>query len=398
MSIGRFYIVFAIAWLLSACAPSAPSVGPVATEVPSVSPTSEEPDLVATPSPSTASVDPVGEGASPDGMTLPAPLYFVAFADGQVWRLERDGQTLTQITFEASPIIAYDLAPNGSDLVYLFQGDGQQVVAIIEGGERREMLYGDLAHPLFGPDGQQIYVRINDPEPGLIIGQETAPAGIYTQFITGGRPSLVLADRPAADSTNIATVSPLTFTPAGNLLLLVTDMPSYNQAIGIFDPALGDMLRLPCCSFAFSADGTMLYTAGASAETPGTAQFVSVNAAGGAPMPLPPRFSTVGPFVITTEGSILAFTVPADEVQGQDPLMDLQRINVDGTVAPLRNSTYPLYNGVWSADGSGAVVALYQQGGAADPLTLEPLRWVPADPAAPEIELAGRGTQLQFGK
>jgi hypothetical protein len=329
---------------------------------------------------------------------LPAPLYFVAFADGQIWRMERDGQTLTQITFEASPILAYDLAPNGSDLVYLFQGDDQQVMAMIAGGERQEMLYGDLAYPLFGPDGEQIYVRINNPEPGLIIGQETAPAGIYSQFITGGRPSLVLADRLAADGTNVATVSPLTFTPTAALLLLVTDMPSYKQAIGIFDPALGDILRLPCCSFAFSGDNTMLYTAGALAEDPGMAQFVRVNASGGAPTVLPARFFSVGPFEVTADDSILAFTVPLDHIEGQDPLMDLQRIGADGTVTPLRNTTYPLYTAVWALDGSGAVVAIYQQSGAADPLMLEPLRWVPADPAAAEVPLAGKGSQLRFGK
>jgi hypothetical protein len=292
--------------------------------------------------------------------------------------------------------MAYDLAPKTNDILYLVKRDTEQVLVLLANGERQEMLYGQFENPLFDPTGEQFYVRISDPEPGLIIGQESAPAGIYTQFRTGGRPSLVLADRPTATLTT--TVRPLAFTPAGILLLSVIDEPTYEQAIGIFDPALGDIQRLPCCAFAFSQDNTLLYTAGTTDYASGTAQIVRVAAGGGSPTSLPPQFFSIGPIVATANGDLLAFTVPTDHIAGQDPIMDLQRISAEGSVTPLRNDTYALYAAAWAADASGAVVSLYRQNGAADPLDLEPLRWLPADPAAAEVPLAGKGTQLRFAK
>ena len=66
-----------------------------------------------------------------DASPLPAPLYFLSERSGsnQVWRLERDGHTLAQITQTAVPVDAYAISPATGALAYsaggqLFVADG----------------------------------------------------------------------------------------------------------------------------------------------------------------------------------------------------------------------------------------------------------------------------------
>jgi hypothetical protein len=47
---------------------------------------------------------------------LPAPLYFVRYTD-QIWRIERDATTLTQITQEDNPVTAFDTGSCPDDRV-----------------------------------------------------------------------------------------------------------------------------------------------------------------------------------------------------------------------------------------------------------------------------------------
>ena len=331
---------------------------------------------------------------------LPAPLYFIAIDDGQVYRLERDGQTTRQLTAEASPVLSFDPAPNGTDLIYLIGDAEQRTVVLLSQGKRLELLYGAIERPIFDPSGEQILVRIADPEPGLIIGQDSAPPGIYAQQISGGRPSLVLADRPkpgAATGTS-ETFTPFDFSPTGNMLLLVRDAPDGLDQLGLYDPALGDVLRLPCCAYAWSPDRATLYVGGSSEASPSQSVIVRLPAAGGAPIPLAGSYASVDALYAEASGSLLGFIAPLDSPLGSEIIVDMQRISPDGATTRLRDKTYPLYNAAWATDGSGAVISLYVAGGADQPFALESLRWLPTNPAAPEIELAGRGDRLRFGK
>lgn len=64
---------------------------------------------------------------------LPEPLYFLgqdAAAREQVFRLETDGVTLTQITFEQRRILEYDISPSG-DLAYVVEDKTDNTVQLI---------------------------------------------------------------------------------------------------------------------------------------------------------------------------------------------------------------------------------------------------------------------------
>ncbi|NTW03947.1 MAG: hypothetical protein HGA19_22175, partial [Oscillochloris sp.] len=124
---------------------------------------------------------------SPNHM-LPAPVY-VRSGNGlsdQIKIIERDSHTVKQLTFEAQSVQDFDVATDTGTLVYLFGDDSQRTLVALDGSGRRELLSGQLSTPRVSPDGQTVIIRIDNPEPGLIIGQENAPSGVWALPLTGG--------------------------------------------------------------------------------------------------------------------------------------------------------------------------------------------------------------------
>lgn len=75
--------------------------------------------------------------------TLPAPLYFINWAEGnqrQIWRLEPDGSSTTQITHEEYGVTDLDVAGDGR-LAYL--SNNTLIVTDALGGQRKVLVQGE---------------------------------------------------------------------------------------------------------------------------------------------------------------------------------------------------------------------------------------------------------------
>jgi Tol biopolymer transport system component len=105
--------------------------------------------------------------AGPLALPLPAPLYFIDDATGQIARLERDGATVTQITDEALPVLDFDISPSDGTLAFVTDN---QLVAVDAAGANRRTLFSappvdpaadgavnqTVMAPRFAPDGAEL--------------------------------------------------------------------------------------------------------------------------------------------------------------------------------------------------------------------------------------------------
>jgi len=117
--------------------------------------TAPVPEISATPQPLTVDL-------------LPHSMYFLN-NDGaglaQVYRLEKDGKTITQLTFEPAKVEGYDVSPVDGSVVYVsnnqlltVNADGSNRSMIVEGGPRDENnpFLTNISNPVWSPNGQTI--------------------------------------------------------------------------------------------------------------------------------------------------------------------------------------------------------------------------------------------------
>src|SRR3990172_336679 len=158
---------------------------------------SATPPAVATATPAT--VQPTATTPAPTATAtpgvLPVPLYYLNSADSQIWRIERDGVTKTQITRESTPVTGFDVSRADGALAYVVDNDlvradanGQSRTVLVEaepfdpnaeGGINRA-----LTNPLWSPDGAWIAYGLN--------GVNMIPAA-------GGAPSILKQSSPSPD-------------------------------------------------------------------------------------------------------------------------------------------------------------------------------------------------------
>lgn len=117
--------------------------------------TAPVPELSVTPLPSTGSL-------------LPHSMYFLnndSTGFLQVYRLEKDGKTLTQVTREPATVDDYDVSPVDGGVAYVSQNqlllvnaDGSNRRLLFDGGARDENnpFLNSLSNPVFSPNGQTI--------------------------------------------------------------------------------------------------------------------------------------------------------------------------------------------------------------------------------------------------
>jgi hypothetical protein len=104
----------------------------------------------------------------PTSSLLPHSMYFLN-NDGaslaQVYRLEKDGSTVTQVTFEPAKVESYDVSLADGSVVYLsnnqiltVNADGGNRSMIVDGGPRDENnpFVTNISNPVFSPNGETI--------------------------------------------------------------------------------------------------------------------------------------------------------------------------------------------------------------------------------------------------
>lgn len=387
---------------------SAPTVG--ATLAPPATATrAPSPATTATGAPTTALAG--ATPAPPRQGPLPAPLYTIDPASGQVVRVARDGRPAAQVTFEAAPVLELAVAAEAGTIAYIFgePGGGERTLVILDGGGRRERLSANISGLVISPDGQRLVYRLDSPAPGLVVGQDGSPAGVWSSAAGGpGRPGLVVADAPADGEYDPAApawrYAPVGFSPDGARLALFAydvDGPAIpGGELVVLGPGPADVARGPsCCELpAWSGDGAALLSAGGGPGPDLRYGLFRLDAATGAEAPLLEQAPDGAVPLVTAplqlaDGRLFALVelAPADGFGWEHPFRPrLARIAADGAVAPL-SAPLPWPAAVlWAADAGGAVVAPYTAAGA-----IGRPAWVPAD-GAPAVALAVAGQPVAW--
>lgn len=414
-------LALALAALLAACGAPVAARPPTAIPTPAPAPTAPPP-AEPTPAP-TAPAAAVGTPApvalptpAPTG-ALPQPLYLLL--GGQIFRLERDGVTRTQITYEVpfepgiAAIAGFAVSPADGTLAYVVQRVGPSVlVRAGPDGEGPTPIFDrdgvQASYPVFSPDGALVAARLV----ALPEGDPSFQSGVYLIPAAGGEPQLLIADDPdAGPETPAFGHQPLAFAPDGSRLLLnrfalfveqcdlaLVAVPGGAVTPIQPPPPLAGERQTTCDAGVWASDGSAVYVApiriGALA---GATAIWRVDAETGASQPITP-LPDGAPFTLyvspgaAPDGSLLAFIAQADALpepfsgEPSNLAYSMARIDpTDGTAVELRPAVEetPLQV-VWDGAGRGAAAILYPR----DPVSVPPsLYWLPADGGEPILLL-----------
>lgn len=199
---------------------------------------------------------------------LPRSLYFLnnAKPDGlvQIFRLERDGKSVNQITFEPANVDVFDISPVDGSVVFISNnqmlwvdanGAGRRV--LVDGGPvaSDNTLTNSVGNPTWSPDGKTIAFAHN---------------GLNFYSLDSGAINQVLIndlDNSAGFLMIRAIYSPVKYSPDGNKLLINI---SYSETgtMGIYYVGNNTMTKLNrpdggvfCCNTSWTPDSGGVYGA-----------------------------------------------------------------------------------------------------------------------------------------
>jgi hypothetical protein len=408
-----------VSLLVSACSllaggtPAAPTQGVVSPTVPTEAPATDEPATAPpadTPT-GVAPTEPAPTEPAAEGL-LPAPLYFISAADSQIWRVERDGTTLTQVTREATPVTYFDVSPATGAIVYVTDnvlvqalGDGSQRLPLVVGPEAdgEDRIMEEIRSPRWSPDGQQIayaLAGINLLRPGG--GPENAPHVIL--------PSDPFPDQSAGRPETMPRffIEGRWSPDASRMLVQIVNYPEGGTwaVLNLADLALTE-LSLPeggivCCNPAWSADSQFVYFSNDSVGLT-RAGLWRVPAATGQVETLiqgeagNDTFYMVSHAAPLADGSLYYFlNVHQGFPDGAMLQKTMHRADAAaGNGTPLRGDTQRFGEALWAPDASGAAIMPVEE--RPQWPFHGPLQWVPTD-GSPVVALPGDGSALAWGQ
>jgi len=338
-------------------------------------------------------------------------LYFVNNDDAgiaQVFRLETDGKTVKQLTFETSAVDSYDVSLADGSVAYVA---GNQLLLIdADGSDRRVLLDGgavdvnnpfatNVSKPVFSPNGQTIAYGYR---------------GLNLYAVATGVSNRVIEDQLDDQGSGFILprelYSPDRYSPDGTKLLITLGYYEGASA-AIYYPAAGSLVRMSgaegaliCCGEEeWTLDGSAFYAA-----SPAVGMFNSglwkVDAASGAVTTLissnyeSSLFNYADEPYLAPDGRLYYFFLgAAAEFNSRAPLQ-LVRSAPDGVTdrTTLRPETFELMNeAFWAPDASfiiiahapiaevyqGGLLQLYYTDGKKDMISLLPygqqLKWGP---------------------
>ena len=140
---------------------------------------------------------------------LPAPLYFLRGegSTSQIWRVDNNGLTLTQLTQESGGVSTFDINPIDNTLAYIVD---RQLIRFDPSTGNREILAQGAENspprkPLFSPDGKFLAYSMG---------------GIHLIDLTIMNDQLVLPDNHNTSPSEFRTYSPRSWSPDGQKLSL----------------------------------------------------------------------------------------------------------------------------------------------------------------------------------
>lgn len=400
-------LALAMTVLLSACGAPATTpptaftptpAPPTAVVFPTAMPTTA-PTAAPTEAPTAAAATPTPAPTAGAEELLPQPLYLLQA--GQIFRLERDAATRTQITTEVPfrpdvvAVTEFAVSPADGSLAYVVQREGTSVlVRSGPDGEDPAPIFDSAAagpsFPLFTPDGEFVAARLVAAE-----GEQQFQSGLYLVPVDGGEPRLL-----AADEEGEFGHQPFAFSPDGTQLLTNRFSLTVEQcdlAVVAVEDGATTPLQVPpaaegerattCDAGVWAPDGSAVYFAPITiGALPGAPAIWRASPENGESFPLTPQ-PGVAPFTlyaapgVAPDGALLAFTAEAealpqgfDENQAPLPYTMAQIDPADGTATELRPAVEDSPQLVqWDREGRGAVALLAPAIG--DP----GLFWLPAD-------------------
>lgn len=221
----------------------------------------------ASPVPSSATPVPQATASPAPSQLLPRSLYFLNNDKTgllQVFRLERDGKSVRQITFEPTAVDSFDVSPKDGSLVYV--SNNQLLLVDVNGAGRRVLVDGGnpppeenftkrVGSPVWSPDGATIAFSYG---------------GLNFYALDTGAVSKVLEnqiDRSQGFPLVRELYAPNAYSSDGSKLLI--NIGFYEAGtFGIYDPSGNTLVRfsrpdgnLVCCDVRWVPDGSGLYVA-----------------------------------------------------------------------------------------------------------------------------------------
>jgi len=387
------------------------TAAPAATASPSgAEPTATTPAATTTPAPG-ATAEPAGQAL------LPAPVYYLN--NGQIFRLEADGRTVTRTTSESAPVIDYDVHPGTGLLVYVSGNDLIQADA--GGGNRQVLIQGSdfadddyaarfsqrIDNPRIAPDGSQIAFGLN----GVNVIASGDASGNYTVL----QPSDPYPETPAGVPEEGPTrfFWPVSWSPDGNSLLV--EFAYYPEAGGLAiyhmgDGSLAEIANPDYISVGdwtwgndsqsgFIASNVVVYgSAGLARVDAGSGNSTTlikgmpdgeVNAENPARLFQTPHQTAGGDlFTFAQEETVAQYL-------GSSPTYQIYRVSPDGSMmTPVREEAYYIGDVLWADNDLGAIF-VDRSNDREYPYT-GPMRWVPVD-GGPVLDLAANGSNPRWG-
>ncbi|MDX1377619.1 MAG: hypothetical protein R3307_02130 [Anaerolineales bacterium] len=308
---------------------------------------------------------------------LPHSFYFLAM-DGstglmQVFRIERDGKTSRQLTFEPLDVRSYDVSLADGSVAYVsnnqllwVDSNGSSRRLLVEGGavDPINPFVNTLSRPVFSPDGQIIAFSYR---------------GLNFYSLASGATNLVIENQ-LNDLGNGGIFpkelySPARYSPDGTKLLVTlgyyegASSAIYDLASGALVRLSGDEGALICCGReVWTADSSTFYSASST-----TGMFVAglwrVDASNGQVTTLLTSsyegniFNYVGYPHPAPDGQLYYFFFTSSTELNQRTPLQLARSAPDGITGReiLRPDTFELMNdALWAPDASFVVVAIGQ--------------------------------------
>jgi hypothetical protein len=340
---------------------------------------------------------------------LPHSLYFLGTGNEgnlQIFRMERDGKTRTQLTFEPVSVDDYDISLADGTLAYV--ANNQLLLANADGSNRRIVVDGGN-HPVFSPDGRTL--AYGDGE-GLIL----------YDFSTGVS-NLVIENQYGEPLPNgalfpIELYWPEKYSPDGTKLLVALGHWEVAPSHAVYYPGTNELVRhaevqeyLDCCSFhggpEWSPDSASFYGVASAhdyAFLQGALWRVDARR-GEITTVLSPRdnsgmLSLPKEPYLAPDGQLYFFFGRYNETSGyfDAPVLELVRTLPKGgaNIAVLRGENFRLMGeALWAPDASFVIVATlpdrsWDQGGGV-------LELYPTDGQKDAVWLASYGAQMKWG-
>jgi Tol biopolymer transport system component len=319
---------------------------------------------------------PIATGATatsePANTLLPHSLYYLNKGSNgkfQIFRMEKDGKTVRQVTSETADLGFFAISPVDGRVAYVV--NNQLIICNPDGSVRTVLVSGDpvdpnnpvvnaVNRPVWSPDGRTIAYAYH---------------GLNFYSLDSGSSRLVIEDKfSEVSGLKVAAeiYAPNSYSPDGKKLLI--NIGFYESGtIAIYYPDTNTVVRLqadvstplPCCDATWTPDSAGLYSA-----SPYVGMISSglwhINASDGKLTVLIPTQSPDGTYnfadapIVGADGQLYYFYSNLKDVPAGHTPLQLVRSGLDGVTGRtvLKDITFQMMNeALWSPDASFVVEA-----------------------------------------